>query len=343
MEYSIYDIAQRAGVSKSTVSRVLNKGSVSERSRAAVMRVLAETGYHPNQSARTLRGAQSYVIGICAATAGAFLSPSATTRLAGIIGTLYENGYSVLFVNEAQKPRGDVTPFSFLEQHMVDGLIFMQDIERPALRRAATEHREIVYTGERILPDKGLRIYMGNYDYSQVLYRHLMERGHRRVLTLMMRLRRQIGRKRRYEAYADTCAEYGTAPEPESFVTYESSQGGEAALESVYTLFVQGGYTAVFFDDLLFANSVQAYFMQKGMRPGKDFSFVAIERGAQKLLQTGGITSVVLPDYEYGKTAAQMLLRALEDPKLDYLDVQLPFQLQDRHSVAWLPPAEQKE
>ena len=129
MKYSVYDIANRAGVSKSTVSRVLNSGSVSEKSRKAVLRVLEETGYHPNQSARTLRGAQSYVIGIIVNSADALLDASSTARLAGIMHCMYEHGYSVLFINEQQKPGGEAAPFQLLEQNIVDGLIYMENVE----------------------------------------------------------------------------------------------------------------------------------------------------------------------------------------------------------------------
>ena len=50
------------------------------------------------------------------------------------------------------------------------------------------------------------------------------------------------------------------------------------------------------------------------------------------------ITTVALPDYEYGLQAARMMLRAIEDPTLEYLDVKLKFELRDRGSVAWLDP-----
>lgn len=333
MEYSIYDIAQRAGVSKSTVSRVLNAGSVSEKSRQAVLRVLAETGYRPNQSARMLRGAQSYVIGIIPSSADILLATSATTRLAGMMSCLYEHGYSMLFINEAQKPSGEAAPFQFLEQHIVDGLIYMQNAESDQVRRAITQHREIVYTGERILPDKGLRIYMGNYDYSKLLYDHLMERGHRHILTIFNHTRGNILRGRRYEAYVDACQAHGISPDVGSFLSFD-----ETPQKKICEKFLQGPYTALFTDGMEYANSINAAFTQKGLVLGRDFSLVSIERGVEQPAQGTGITTVALPDYEYGLQAARMMLRAIEDPTLEYLDVKLKFELRDRGSVAWLDP-----
>ena len=58
MASSIWDVAKRAGISKSTVSRVMNGGSASEKTRAAVLDAIEELQYYPNGMARGLRGPQ---------------------------------------------------------------------------------------------------------------------------------------------------------------------------------------------------------------------------------------------------------------------------------------------
>lgn len=334
MEYSIYDIAKRAGVSKSTVSRVLNSGSVSEKSRNAVLQALKETGYQPNQSARTLRGAQSYVIGIHTISSTVFSTPVWMSRIAGIIDCLYENGYSVLFINAEQKLNGVLAPFRFLEQNIVDGLIFMQNAEDEQVRREITRHREIVYTGERILPDHGFRIYMGNYDYSRTVYDYMMQCGHTRILTLWSSMFGKIGLNRRFDAYLDSCRSYGVAADKDSFKDFgQLGQAGELS-ENIYRIFADGKYTAIFTDDLANANFIDACFAKKGLVLGRDFSLAAIERSNS--MQGHGIATVKLSDYEYGVQAARMLLRAIEEPQLDYLDVQMRFEFNPRESIAVL-------
>ena len=58
------DVAAASGVSRSTVSRVLNGGSVSEETRQKVLAAMAETGYRPNLAARTLASGRSGVVGV---------------------------------------------------------------------------------------------------------------------------------------------------------------------------------------------------------------------------------------------------------------------------------------
>lgn len=337
MKYSICGIAKEAGVSKSTVSRVLNSGSVSERSREAVMRVLKETGYQPNPSARALRGGRRNIIGIAARSVSSLimLSKSMSVRLAGITDCLQKNGYSVLLINEQSPHGGFVNPFMFLDQRIVDGLIFMYSPELEQVRRDSISHREVVYTGERILPDRGFRIYMGNYDYTCLLYRHLAERGHRRILSIL-RTSSESVKNRRADACRDVLGEYGAVADENCFMYIQGGDQPAGFEDEALAKFRRERCTAVFIEDLTHAVRVNRRFAAEGLAPGRDFSIVAIERGTEGLSLTDPITTVRLSDYEYGRKAAEMILKVLSDPKLEYLDERCGFSLIDRGSAAYL-------
>ncbi|MFR1833088.1 MAG: LacI family DNA-binding transcriptional regulator [Lachnospiraceae bacterium] len=331
MNYSIVDVAKIAGVSKSTVSRVLNNASVSEKARAAVMNALEQTGYQPNISARTLRGMNSYVVGIIMGSAMTNLSYN--IRLAAMIDTLYQYGYSVMLINKAQQPYHETTPFLFLEQHMVDGLIFLSNEEDEAMREGIKSHREIVYTGERIETDKGCRIYLGNYDYSKVLYTYLMERGHRQIITLFDAWSGQRGRQRRYDAYIDACRTFKIEPDKNVFLTVGQNQLEQGYLRTLYKKVTEQGYTAFFTESIYQASCIDNYFAKCGLRLGRDFSIVSIERESDACAQGLEYTAVVLPDREYGIQAAKMLLKIMNDSSLKYLDKKLHFEFRERNSV----------
>ena len=85
MEFSILDIAQKAGVSKSTISRVINGGSVSPKTRKIVEDTMREMGYSPNYMARGLRGVHNTVVGILSLGSSMFSHPSISRRIAGIL------------------------------------------------------------------------------------------------------------------------------------------------------------------------------------------------------------------------------------------------------------------
>ena len=95
---NIEEIAKLAGVSRSTISRVLNNRSdVSERTRQKVMRVIEENNYRPNPAARTLVTQHTRVIGILVPhSVVSFASPYLPTLLQGIGDTAHERDYATL-------------------------------------------------------------------------------------------------------------------------------------------------------------------------------------------------------------------------------------------------------
>lgn len=123
MACSIVDVARRVGTSKSTVSRVLNGGSVSETTKAAVLAAINQMEYYPNGMARGLRGIKSRVIGVVAESENTFESPMLVRRMAGISRICIENGYSILMIVPTPNAKDGIVAnaFRFLQENRVDG------------------------------------------------------------------------------------------------------------------------------------------------------------------------------------------------------------------------------
>lgn len=112
MEFSILDIAKKAGVSKSTISRVINGGSVSPKTRKDRGGHHAGDGVFPNYMARGLRGVHNTVVGILSLGSSMFSHPSISRRIAGILDTLGENDCDLLIVHDLlqQSPAPGMCP-----------------------------------------------------------------------------------------------------------------------------------------------------------------------------------------------------------------------------------------
>lgn len=127
MEFSILDIAKKAGVSKSTISRVINGGSVSPKTRKIVEDTMREMGYSPNYMARGLRGVHNTVVGILSLGSSMFSHPSISRRIAGILDTLGENDCDLLIVHDLlqQSPAPGYVPkyVRYLRDQRIQGLI----------------------------------------------------------------------------------------------------------------------------------------------------------------------------------------------------------------------------
>ncbi|MDO4431871.1 MAG: LacI family DNA-binding transcriptional regulator [Aerococcaceae bacterium] len=119
---TIKDIARMAGVSKSTVSRYLNGGSISKHTAEKINDLIAQTGYVPNTFAQSLKAKESRMIG---AVIPRLDSASAVSVLSGAESILRQNGYQLMIVNtDFDKEREKEALHSFQVRKM-DGVIYL--------------------------------------------------------------------------------------------------------------------------------------------------------------------------------------------------------------------------
>ena len=331
MSVSILDVAARAGVSKSTVSRVLNGGSVSDNARKKVHKAIEELSFSPNTFATALRGKQSRIIGVVIDDYRMFRQRMHIFhRIAGMASFLAKEGYSLLIINAAL-PDGSVSlsgAISQLDNKVVRGLIFPGNLSSIGKSDVILSRREVVYTGEPLSGEKGFRVYMGNYDYSMMLYRYLFGNGHRSVLTVFAMAGKDT-MERRMRAYAECAWSYGADPEDGCFLSKDDDLG--SIVSDIYLSFMKGSFTAIFVDSLTLGHIIIDYFEERGLHIQQDYSIVAIER--EDDIAEPVITTVALHDYSYGEECARLMLRVISDESLVKEDVFIPFELKVRSSV----------
>ncbi|KMM36480.1 LacI family DNA-binding transcriptional regulator [Guptibacillus hwajinpoensis] len=120
---TIKDVAKRAGVSRTTVSRVLNdNGYVSHEARTRVVEAVKEMGYIPSAHAKTMRTKRSGVIGVILPR----ISTETASRVVnGIEEELAANGYQILLTNTQLKPEKEIQNIKLLKSRQVDGIILL--------------------------------------------------------------------------------------------------------------------------------------------------------------------------------------------------------------------------
>lgn len=122
MKTTIYDVAKAAGVSITTVSRVINKtGRISDKTRQKVMNVMKEMAYTPNVHAAALTGKRTNMI--------ALVVPDISNPFYGELAKSIEEradelGFQMMICSTDYNPKKETTYFSVLKQKKVDGIIF---------------------------------------------------------------------------------------------------------------------------------------------------------------------------------------------------------------------------
>ncbi|MCH3975751.1 MULTISPECIES: LacI family DNA-binding transcriptional regulator [Bifidobacterium] len=115
------DVAKRAGVSATTVSRVLNnRGYLSAATKQAVHQAIDELGYRPNEIARSLLGQRTYLIGLIVPTVA---NPFFGELAAAIEGALATSGYKMLLCNSQGQAEQERAYLDLLQANQVDGII----------------------------------------------------------------------------------------------------------------------------------------------------------------------------------------------------------------------------
>ena len=123
---TIHDVAKRAGVSTSTVSRSLTGGSrVSEETRERVRRIADELGFRPSRSAQALRSSRTGTIGLLAPN---LENPISYDHLRATIRKAHERGYTVLVGDGQENPEIQDAELARMRDYRVDGVILGRGI-----------------------------------------------------------------------------------------------------------------------------------------------------------------------------------------------------------------------
>lgn len=143
---NIHDIAKIAGVSKSTVSRYLNGGSISQRTRDKIDKVVKETGYAPNQFAQSLKAKRTQMIGVIVPRLNSFAS---NETLLGIETYLRNMRYQTIIVNTDLDVSLEINALYSLAKNKVDGIVlFATQITEAHIKAFSEINTPVILVGQ---------------------------------------------------------------------------------------------------------------------------------------------------------------------------------------------------
>lgn len=172
------DIAQKAGVSQATVSRVLSGGArVSEKTRARVMRIVDEYGYQPDPFAQSMRTRQSGVVGVAVSRITNPIVPEILEALAARFTAL---GRRMVVWNTDSD--GVTGPIDAIRRGTVDGLVFTAASHQSDAMHAALDRGVPVVSLNRYLEGADCdQVVSANFDGARQLAQYLVHHDRRRI------------------------------------------------------------------------------------------------------------------------------------------------------------------
>ena len=203
------DIAKYLGVSRVTVSRVLNgHDNVSQKTMRKVLEYVAEIGYRPNLAARTLSRKKSDIIGIVCSHSSNLLVSRMLTTVLGEIGR-HDKQALMLLTRDAQTEKAAIL---FLSRKTVDGLIIYSNFcENSFLEQIASEQKNMIFNGPG--PNDALTVRTNHISGMKQIIRYLCELGHERIHYLGAPKEMLLsGHDERQKGYLEAMQQFGHEP-----------------------------------------------------------------------------------------------------------------------------------
>lgn len=326
---SIKDVANAAGVSTATVSRVLSNGlHVRPEVRARVMVAVEKLAYRPNLVARSLRSQQSSKIGLIVSDVR---NPFFTSISRAVEDTAYEQGFSTFLCNTDENPEKEAIYLNLMRDESVAGVIFSPTRQTAANFTTATLEFPTVVVDRSVEHGDADGVLLDNVDAAYRLTMHLLENGYRSIGALCGDTS-TTGRER-YAGYEKALRVHGLIPDEEHvrFILPKIETGYAAALKILDTSSRPDAFLTT---NSLIASGVLQAIRERGLIIPDDIALVTFDETTWASLVQPAITLIDQPTYEIGRTATELLLQRIADPDRPTRQVMLKGRLVIRGSSA---------
>ena len=310
---TMQEVARVAGVSKATVSRVLNNSSrISEKTRSRVQEVIKSLNYEPNYIARSLSKQRTHSIGVILED---IMNPFFTEVAKGIETVLKENGYTMLVTSSGFVYEEELELTRTLLRYRVDGIL-ITPVQADSLAINILKARKIpffVMNAKSEEPDVSW-IDSDNLSGSYMAVQHLLKLGHRRFICLYSN--KLQGTRDRLEGFKRGIVEKGLQ------VSDQVLLGDAAFREDGYNLIqryirdhgVESMPSAIVAVNDTTAIGAMDCLLEHGMRIPEDVSIIGYDDIYLASLTRVPLTTVHQSKFRMGGIAAKGLLEIIRNP-----------------------------
>jgi DNA-binding LacI/PurR family transcriptional regulator len=312
MASTIKDIAKRAGVSHSTVSRALRGSSlISTETAERIRQAALELGYHPSAVARSLKTNSTRALGVVVSNID---DPFFSEILQGIEETAQAAGYSLFIAASQCDPAREQKIVQAMMEHRTDGVIICSTpFGSQQHRELLTNGRPIVFINHQAAEEYPYSICHDDVDGSRQITRHLIDLGHQRIAYLGNSLSGRTTRDRQ-AGYQQEMELAGRTVPPEYIYDAPGSdpETGFTSLNHFLDL-PQRPTALVCFNDML-AIGVLKGLQQAGYRVPDDFSVAGFDNIVFSAYTNPPLTTFDQPKRFLGSEAACLILSLLKSP-----------------------------
>jgi DNA-binding LacI/PurR family transcriptional regulator len=308
MAVSIKDVARRASVSHSTVSRALrNPARLNAGTAERIRKIAREMGYRPNTVGRSLATQRTDTIGVVVTS---LADPFVSDVITAVEDVAHSRGYAVFLANSNANPERETSVVRSFHERRVDGVVVMASrvgaLYRPLL---ADLNVPIVLIDNQYPGEFADAISIDDFGGAKLAVSHLLNLGHRRIAYIGDRFGLQSDDDRLL-GYREAMKAAGLNPSVELTVSGDGKpEGGKAAMQALLAL--RELPTAVFCYNDMTAIGALRTLHDRGVRVPGDISIVGFDDLPIASFVEPPLTTVRQPRTQMGRQAAEILLDLL--------------------------------
>ncbi len=342
MNITIIDVAKAAGVSPSTVSRVISGSTrISAATSKKVKEIMEELGYHPNAMAKNLVSRTTMTIGLLLPRNAdeAFLDIFFPEVTRGILSQANRSGYDLLLKTGMTECEEVEAVTKLVKGRRVDGIILLQSRSKDAVVRFLHEEKfPFVLIGRTPEFTDIMTVDNDNRQAAYDVTRHLLQQGHTRIGFVGGPLEMVVSSDR-FDGYRSAMQEAGIEPRPDWYHIEASKLKDDGYRVMSMLMGTPERPTALVVMDDLVAFGILSSLSELGYNVPQDMAIFGFNNNPMSPVSSPPVSSVDIGVYQLGFTAAQALVGALKGQPQERERTIVPHRLIARESsMHWISP-----
>jgi DNA-binding LacI/PurR family transcriptional regulator len=335
---TMQDIARVAGVSRTTVSFVLNDipdANIPDVTRQRVLQVARELDYTPNAMALNLARGKAMTVGLIVRQTAEQLSIDAFLGqvILGVMRVIEAQGFHLIIHAVDASASGTETYVELVRTRKVDGLVISSPLANdPEIKLLHDEGTPIVVHGAADIPDVP-SVDVDNVQGAYIAVKHLLDLGHRRIGHITNTSLRYTSSRDRLKGYRQALDDAGIAYD--NSLVFEGEFTDLSGANAMHRLLdMPNPPTAVFIGSDLVALGAIGVVHERGLRIPDDISVIGFDDLMFSQYLQPPLTTMHLPPYDLGRRCGETVLSIIRGELPTSQRLLLPTEIRVRGSTA---------
>jgi LacI family kdg operon repressor/LacI family transcriptional regulator len=308
MKVTIGDVAKKAGVSRATVSRVLNQNYhyISDETRERVLRAIEEMDYRPNALAKGLKQMKTNMLGVVLSN---LQNPFWSKVMEGIEDTCQNYGYSLLIANSREDMEKEIENMKSFMERQVDGIIVNPTREEnPFFQTLIERNFPVLFMNRKVKNGFANMVLMNNIRGAYLGVEHLVKLGKRNIALFIYPPQGVSPRLERIEGYKSAMSMHKLEVQP-SWIRIVRNK--EECKNELRDLFQNSRVDAIFSTNSVLTLQIFEVLKELAYKVPQDVAVLGYDETEWAKHLDPPLTTVQQPAYEMGRVSAERLIQMI--------------------------------